>query len=226
MFAADVDGDGRIDALSASVGDDTIAWYPNQGGQFSLAVTDTAPAGAMNGAVVAMLRIDASHRGQPGDGDLELATLGLLFEESAADPLTTAEANALVESVRVYRDANGNGVFDLATDSLVAFVPILSLSGGVQTVVFGDGDPSVQEAAGASVSYFAVVELTADASMQSPNQFRVTHLALGPLASRAEDRTYDIPLQAACPSDVTSRVVSLFTSLADLHVTQTDTPIP
>ncbi len=32
VFATDVDGDGDIDALSASVSDDKIAWYKNDGG--------------------------------------------------------------------------------------------------------------------------------------------------------------------------------------------------
>jgi hypothetical protein len=32
IFAADMDGDGDMDALSGSAGDDTIAWYENSGG--------------------------------------------------------------------------------------------------------------------------------------------------------------------------------------------------
>ena len=33
VFAADVDGDGDLDVLSASFYDDTIAWYENDGSQ-------------------------------------------------------------------------------------------------------------------------------------------------------------------------------------------------
>ena len=33
MFAADVDGDGDTDVLSASFYDDKIAWYENDGSQ-------------------------------------------------------------------------------------------------------------------------------------------------------------------------------------------------
>ena len=33
VFAADVDGDGDLDVLSASVDDDKIAWYENDGSQ-------------------------------------------------------------------------------------------------------------------------------------------------------------------------------------------------
>ena len=33
VFVTDVDGDGDVDALSASAYDDTIAWYENDGSQ-------------------------------------------------------------------------------------------------------------------------------------------------------------------------------------------------
>ena len=31
VFAADMDGDGDMDIISASINDDTIAWYENNG---------------------------------------------------------------------------------------------------------------------------------------------------------------------------------------------------
>jgi hypothetical protein len=138
---------------------------------------------------------------------LELASLGLLFEEGAGDPLTGAEANALIESLRIFRDANGNGAFEPATDALVMSLPTLVLSGGVQTVVLPDGDANVEVAFGAPRTYFVVVELTANASQQAPGQFRVTHLGLGASASTAEDRAYDIPLRPACPTDLASSIL-------------------
>ena len=121
-----------------------------------------------------MLRVTVTHGGRAGDSDLELARLGLRFQEDAAsDPLSTAEANALVEELRVYRDANGNGTFDPGTDTLVATIPTLALTNGVQTIAFTDGDPNVQVAFGAPATFFVVAQLTANASEQAPNQFRV-----------------------------------------------------
>ena len=65
-----------------------------------------------------MLRLTVTHGGRAGDSDLELARLGLRFQENEpTDPLSTAEANALVEELRVYRDANGNGTFDPGSDT-------------------------------------------------------------------------------------------------------------
>ena len=91
---------------------------------------------------------------------------------------------------------------------LVASIPTLALTAGVQQVTFTDGDPNVQVAQGSPRRYFVVTEITGNANTQTPNRFRVTHLGLGPSASLAEDRTYDIPLRPACPTDVPSSILA------------------
>jgi FG-GAP-like repeat len=210
VVAADLDGDGDVDALTSSY-DDIVSWYESRAGQFALAAADTAPAGAVNGSQVAMLRVAVSHAGRAGDGDLELARLGLRVEEGSGAPYTTAQANAVIEALRFYRDANGNGVFDLGTDVQVAIVDTLALAAGVQTIPFADGDPGVQVAAGTPRTYFVIAELTADASTHAPNSFRLVHLGVGPSASAAEHSAHDIPLRPACPVDVASSLVSPIT---------------
>jgi len=79
----------------------------------------------------------------------------------------------------------------------------------VQTIDFPDGDTNVQVQQGSPRAYFVVTELTANANTQTPNRFRVTHLGLGPSASAAEDRTYDLPLRPACPADVSSSLLGI-----------------
>jgi len=49
VVAADLDNDGDLDIAAASAGDDTVAWFENQGGQFAFATTDTAPAQIVEG---------------------------------------------------------------------------------------------------------------------------------------------------------------------------------
>jgi hypothetical protein len=202
IAAADIDRDGNLDLVANPV---SLVWHPNRAGQYSLASTSTAPGTAQQGTLVSMLRVIATHLGRTGDGVLELVRFGILLEEAAGDPLTTAEANLLVESLRVYRDANGNGLFD-PTDALVTSVGTLALAGGVQDVVFSDGGAHVVVALGAPQTYFVVVELTPDASTQNPNRLRATLLQLGPSASQAEHAAYDLPIAPACPADFSSGV--------------------
>ena len=204
ITAADVDGDGDLDVLSASFNDDKIVWYENRGGQFALITTDTAPGTIIAGQQGDLLRIVAIHRGRSGDTDAELTTFELLFEESAGDPLTTAEANHLIENLHIYRD-DGSGSFESGTDTLVATVGTLSLVAGTQTVTFADGDPNVQLAFGAPITYFVVAELTGDAASQTPNQFRVTHVTES--SSTAEDRDHDLLLTLEFVPDVASSIV-------------------
>ena len=63
VFAIDVDGDGDVDALSASRNDDTVAWYENDGSE-SFAKRDVTAA-ADDAVCVFAIDID-------GDGDVDV----------------------------------------------------------------------------------------------------------------------------------------------------------
>jgi len=204
VFTADVDSDGDMDVLSASEWDDKIAWYENKGGQFALPTTDAAPARLYEDETDDMLKVVATHRGRSGDTDMELVTLELLFEETPADPLSSAEANALIENLFIYLD-DGSGSFEAGSDTLVSTVATLGLTAGIETVTFADADPNVQVSQGTPETYFAVVETTADGGSQTPNSFMVTHLT--ETTSTAEDRDNDIPLKLEYADDVSSTIV-------------------
>ncbi|MFC1995622.1 IPT/TIG domain-containing protein, partial [Chloroflexota bacterium] len=187
--------------------DDKIAWYENRGGQFALATTDTAPTNLFQGQTDDLLKITATHRGRTGDVNIELATFDLLFEETAADSLTTAEANAIIENLHVYLD-DGSDAFESGSDTLVTTIAALSLTAGRQTATFTDGDANVQVVYGTPRTYFVVAELTTTAASQTPNQFRITHVTES--SSTAEDRDYDIPLIMEYVVNVASSVMTAF----------------
>ncbi|MCH8046341.1 MAG: VCBS repeat-containing protein, partial [Planctomycetes bacterium] len=74
VFAADVDGDGDIDVLSASANDDRIAWYENDGsGHFVAHTISTAADGA---ASVFAADVD-------GDGDIDVLSASFLDNKIA-----------------------------------------------------------------------------------------------------------------------------------------------
>jgi hypothetical protein len=169
-----------------------------------------------------------THRGRAGDGDEELATLGLLFEEAPGDPLSSAEANALIDSLAVYRDT-GSGVFEAGSDTLVDSLDTLTLTAGAQTLPLTDGHAGAQVVFGTPGTFFAVVTLTSDANSQTPHWFRVTHLAES--GSTAEDRSFDIPLVMEPAVDASSRVVLAASLVSDedddglYDIVETDTGV-
>ena len=64
MYAADLDGDGDLDVLSASSDDDKIAWYENDGtGQFGPQQVITTQADGANSVYAGDF---------DGDGDLDV----------------------------------------------------------------------------------------------------------------------------------------------------------
>ena len=65
MHAADVDGDGDLDVLSASVGDGKIAWYENTDGQATFGGQQVIASAARNAKSVYAADVD-------GDGDVDV----------------------------------------------------------------------------------------------------------------------------------------------------------
>jgi hypothetical protein len=218
--AADVDGDGDQDLLGAALGANDITWWDNRGGQFALVTSKTAPVSLIAGHITDVLKITMAHRGRTGDTDAELATLELLFEESPGDPLTSNEANAVIDKLHVYLD-NGSETFESTLDTLVTTLDTLSLTNGKQTVTFTDGDPKVQVTCCTPRTYFVAPELALDAYFQSPNQFQLTHVTEG--SSTAEDQANDLPLSMEYVPSLSSPVAARpeITATVDPGVTTT-----
>ena len=105
VFAADIDGDGDLDVASASINDDTIAWYKNDGANDpSFTAIDIAiNADNANGIYVADI---------DGDGDLDIVSSSyeddtIAWHENigstkiSVDDITTTNENTLSAAVTV-----------------------------------------------------------------------------------------------------------------------------
>jgi hypothetical protein len=211
VAAADLDHDGDLDVLSASRDDHEIAWYENRGGQYALASEATLPLVPFEGEGYALLELELVHRGRASDADLELAGLGLLVEETAGDPLSNAEADALISQATLHRD-DGSGVYEPGNDASIATLAGFALVAGVQTLVPTDGDPGARVSANAPGRFFLVVQLTPDAASKSPARFRLTALSG---ASAAEDADRDVPLQREAGADTAAEVSYIGTASSD-----------
>jgi hypothetical protein len=206
----DLDADGDLDLVACNGGLDRILFHENRGGQAAFAAQNLAPALLAEGAEGALLALDLSHEGRPGDGELELAALALRFDAESGAPLTTAQANDLVATLRLRRD-DGDGSFE-PSDAVVASDSSLVLSGGVLSLTLADGDALAAVATGGEVRFFVTVEIAPGASGVSPSAFRVTQL---PASSVIEDRDHDLALAVAGASLAPSGIVATRVGCAD-----------
>lgn len=221
----DLDGDGDLDLMATAAVDDELSVWRNRGGQFALATTDLTTGSLGNSVTAALLEIEMTHNGQAGEPNVELASLDLLFEETAADPLTGSQANSIFENLFVYRD-DGSGTFDAGLDTLLITVAMLNPLAGVETVVLPDGAAGTGVAQGSPGTFFVVVETTAGYTSAPLASFRVTHVTEA--SSKAEDAANDIELLLEYVPNFESALVSVNPSAAtaDLVVGITDSEDP
>ena len=220
VAAADFNHDGAIDVASASLEDGNVAAYMNRGGQSELTTTDVAPASILDGQKREVLRLSVTSRGQAGDDNARLASVSLLLESSPGVPLTTSQANALIENLYIYADADNSGSFEPDLDLAVAVVPWLSLNAGKLTVGVRDNAPAVQIAPGATRNFFVVPQMTANAASQNPKTLRITHFTQGPGHSTAKDA-----FSGAVLTVESSAVASVSSSITTAQVNQAPTTI-
>ena len=188
--ATDFNLDGVADVTAVSNGNGKLSAYPNLGGQTALATSNTAPATLKEGRRDAALRFAVSNLGLAGDNNARLNSVAMLFERSAGVPLTTAEANALIDTFYIFLDSNSSGVFEPAADTLVAAFPNLALSNGRQSFSLAGATPaSVSVGPATTRNYFAVAKIAVIAAAQTPNSFRVTHISHGAGNSVLKDAT-------------------------------------
>jgi hypothetical protein len=206
--AGDLDADGDIDlaVIGGNGVDGEIRLWLNHGGSFALATTDTAPGSIANGMADDLLKVEATHRGRSGDGDVELTSFELLLEDGSGTPLSDGEAGALFDGVDVYRD-DGSESFDGADTLVGSEPPPFDLQGaGRLAVSFADDLAELRVELGTPRTYFVVADLSAGASGASPNTFRIRHDTEA--SSTGEDADHDIPLRLEYAENVSSGSVT------------------
>lgn len=116
VFAADVDGDGDMDVLSASISDDTIAWYENDGSENFVHHAISTTAGGAQSAVA----VDVD-----GDGDLDVLGASVSgdaiawYENDGSQNFSAHTISTTANAVRgvFSADVDGDGDLDVLSAS-------------------------------------------------------------------------------------------------------------
>jgi uncharacterized repeat protein (TIGR01451 family) len=152
VFAIDVDGDGDVDVLAASVNDDKIAWYENDGNtppSFTEHVVTTNADGAAS-----------VHAGDlDGDGDVDVASASgtdnkiAWYENDGSDPPRFIErgiANSAQNAAAVHiADVDGDGDND-----------VVGASNGDDTIALYENDLAQKDPGDTSAPVFTQVVLS------------------------------------------------------------------
>lgn len=214
VVAGDFSGNGLADLVVAAGGTaDSLAWFRDVGAQAGSLVQAWAPSSLPNGGETVGFYFVVSHQGRTGwDGPAELAILSLVFTDTAGQPLTSAQANAIVSDLWIWQDTDRDSTLTGA-DALVGHYPDLTLLPGSGWSDLGVADGLAAAAIDPTVSwgYFVELKATANASTQLPNQIRI---AVPGEANRecyailVQDRDHDLNLTCEPRGTVQTRAIA------------------
>ncbi len=225
LAAGDLDHDGDLDIVEGSGeiwspndANSMTAWQ-NRGGSVQIKPQNTALPSIAGGIEQRdLMRIVVVHQGRAGNDDLEIASWRFLVRDSSGTPLSNDVASQLIDRLRVYQDADSDGVWQ-ATDMPVITLTNLSLISGSQTITFTDGDPNVRIDTSSPATYFVVVRPKLGAAFYLSNTIQ---LVFDPDADAViEDRMKDTSVSMRDTWPASSGQV-LFTTHADSLFIETD----
>lgn len=171
--AADVDGDGDLDAIATSREGGQVAWFENSGGQYSATSASSQVTGS---SVQTMLALTFAHKGRVGDAAMRVNALTFRFT-AGGQPLTSAQAASLFSRLYVYQDSDANGTFNATQDKLLTTVDMLNLdANGALLTTLPASDPAVQINVGGVSRYFLVAD-TLSGGCLSANSVQITHVS-------------------------------------------------
>ena len=180
IYAADIDGDGDLDIISASRDDGKVAWYENLGGHYAMSAT-------VNPNNSAILHVVVTHRGRPGDAAMDLAYLELRLLDAHDAPFSTDQANTMISRIDVHRVPCCEHIFDAAGAPILATASPLALTDdGRQMIRLLNQDLNPPIPAGGSAAYTVIIQGGETSCEAGAPAYRAVNIAGQQVAVNAE----------------------------------------
>jgi hypothetical protein len=195
VSAADINSDGDVDVVALGGIGDMLGYWENAGGQFNIVPNILDNYNFEPGEAHEIFRLTVEHNGDDGEADVKLASLEILFQDAFGNPLNTAQANTIFESLTIYSSFTG-AVQIFTTDSLK-----LSSNGGITIPFVGDQSNLAIGTGSGLFRYFDIeLGLTIDARLNAANGIQLVIPAATGIMM--EDRMFGTPLRRERPVDL------------------------
>jgi|GEM_PF-3009373 len=174
VVAGDFDRDGDVDVVEGSDywdGVEVDLWRNVSGGVTEM-VMPTDPPPIQHGQMDDVLAIAFTHNGLPGEEGVRPMWWRIQFTAPDGTPLTSAQANDIIETVWVYRDG-GNRRWSVADTPVITATDLTLDAEGYQTLHADPGDARLVVVPGETVYFFVVVQVANGAMYATPNEFAV-----------------------------------------------------
>lgn len=226
LAVADFNRDGLPDFAATAEASDKVAVSLNGGGQYGLTTTVLSGPSLPANTETTLFRLTLTPRGSIMENEVELATIELLLEEAPAEPLTSAQAAALLTQIEILRDhptGGTPGVLDPADVSLVPFTDFTLTPAGRLTVRIPDDTAWASVEQGASGNFFVTATTVSSYASLFIRDLRITHLTES--TSRGEDLFYDTELRQEWAANGATAFFPI-NDFADLSVDVVDSADP
>ena len=175
----DLNNDGKVDIVSTarSHPQDSLVYFENGGGQFSVSAEDISRETLRSDEVLAMMNIYFRHHGREGEPEIELAGTGFQFSDLEENPLDPDAFGSGLREISLYKD-QGDQWFGTQFDDLVASAtPSEVGEDGILRFSFDANDPRLRAMPGETLLFFLVVHTQAVAGPDIPAGVSITHLS-------------------------------------------------
>ena len=196
---------------------ETAATLTQSTGTVTLTIDALAASEVMASSTLPLFKMTGSYSGNSENRRVKVNDFWLNFEASPEVPLDSAQLNALLSNLSVYRD-DGDLSFNPATDTPIVTTDSLVVANGYLHFVLPDNAVTFSDSAyEAQPTYFVVARIAPTAATATPHQFIATFTNDGAYKPNCQDVLDLTPIAPELPPGVATGLVTLVADTSPLQ---------